>query len=154
MNPAYPVEFSVDYPERQLNRLTSALRIFTVIPIAIELGAINGYTARYGGNGAAGAITVVAGGTGLLFLSPLLMIVFRQKYPRWWFEWNQQLLRFANRIGVFFAAIGAWFAILFTGRYPRGIFDYIEGVIRWHNRVVGFAFILVTDAYPPFRLGP
>ena len=48
--------------------------------------------------------------------------------------------------------IGAWFAILFTGRYPRGIFNYVEGVIRWHNRVVGYAFILVTDRYPPFSL--
>jgi hypothetical protein len=52
------------------------------------------------------------------------------------------------------AAIGAWFAILFTGRYPRGIFDYLEGVIRWHNRVVGYALVLVTDEYPPFRLRP
>jgi hypothetical protein len=57
-------------------------------------------------------------------------------------------------IGVLFAAIGAWVAILVTGRYPRGVFDYIEGVIRWHNRVIGYAFILVTDVYPPFRLRP
>jgi hypothetical protein len=55
-------------------------------------------------------------------------------------------------IGVFFAAIGAWLAILFTGRYPRGIFKFVEGAIRWHNRVVGYAFTLVTDQYPPFRL--
>ena len=55
-------------------------------------------------------------------------------------------------VGAVLAGIGAWFAILFTGRYPRSIFDYIEGVIRWHNRVVGYALILVTDEYPPFRL--
>ena len=48
--------------------------------------------------------------------------------------------------------ICAWFAILFTGRYPQGLFDYVEGVIRWQNRVVGYATILVTDEYPPFRL--
>ncbi|MDX6608398.1 MAG: hypothetical protein QOF85_323 [Solirubrobacterales bacterium] len=48
--------------------------------------------------------------------------------------------------------IGAWFAILFTGRYPRGIFKFVDGTIRWHNRVVGYAFVLVTDDYPPFRL--
>jgi hypothetical protein len=39
-------------------------------------------------------------------------------------------------------------------RYPRSIFDYVEGVIRWHNRVIGYALILVTDQYPPFRLRP
>jgi len=55
-------------------------------------------------------------------------------------------------IGVVFAVIAAWFAILFTGRYPRGLFDFVEGVVRWHNRVVGYAFIMVTDRYPPFSL--
>ena len=55
-------------------------------------------------------------------------------------------------LGAFFALIGAWFAILFTGSYPRSIFGFVEGVVRWHNRVVGYAFILVTDAYPPFTL--
>ena len=49
-------------------------------------------------------------------------------------------------------SVVAGFAILFTGRYPRGIFDFVEGVIRWHNRVVGYAFILVTDRYPPFSM--
>jgi hypothetical protein len=50
--------------------------------------------------------------------------------------------------------VAAWFSILFTGRYPRGIFDFVEGVARWQNRVVGYALVLVTDAYPPFRLAP
>ena len=55
-------------------------------------------------------------------------------------------------IAMVFAVVGAWFAILFTGRYPRGIFEFVEGVIRWHNRVMGYAFLLVTDRYPVFRL--
>jgi len=208
MNDGYPVRFSVDYPDRELNRLTTALRIFTVIPIAVVLGSIGGFS-EAGNWGGARSTTIAVGGTGLLFIPPLLMILVRQKYPRWWYEWNLQLLRFSNRVGVYlalmddrypstdeqqavhldfgypnarqdlnrwlplvkwllaiphyvvlfflyigliFAAIGAWFAILFTGRYPRGIFDYVEGVIRWHNRVVGYALILVTDQYPPFRL--
>lgn len=57
-------------------------------------------------------------------------------------------------VGASAVVIVAWFAILFGGRYPRGIFKYVEGVIRWHNRVIGYAFVLVTDEYPPFRLRP
>ncbi len=55
-------------------------------------------------------------------------------------------------IGAVFAVIGAWFAILFTRRYPRGLFEFVEGVIRYATRVIGYAFILVTDEYPPFQL--
>jgi hypothetical protein len=50
------------------------------------------------------------------------------------------------------ATIVAWFAILFTGTYPRGIFDFVVGVGRWATRVWAYAFLLVTDAYPPFSL--
>ena len=205
---AYPVTFSVDYPERELNRLTTGFRLIVAIPILIVLAALGGEGAHYG-NQQSWAFGGGAGG--LLFLAPLLMILFRQKYPRWWFDWNLELLRFENRVCVYLAlmddrypstderqsvqlellypdaerdlnrwlplvkwllaiphfillvflwlaavvaVIIAWFAILFTGRYPRGMFDYVEGVIRWHNRVVGYAWILVTDRYPPFRLGP
>jgi hypothetical protein len=55
-------------------------------------------------------------------------------------------------LGVIFAVVAAWFAILFTGSYPRSLFDYVVGVLRWSNRVNGYAFSLVTDAYPPFSL--
>ncbi len=50
------------------------------------------------------------------------------------------------------AVVVAWFAILFTGRYPRGLFDYVVGVSRWSLRVGAYAFLLVTDQYPPFSL--
>jgi hypothetical protein len=43
-------------------------------------------------------------------------------------------------------------AIVVTGRHPRRLFDFTVGVLRWHTRVVGYAFVLVTDEYPPFRL--
>ncbi|MBS1869408.1 MAG: DUF4389 domain-containing protein [Actinobacteria bacterium] len=98
----YPVSFAVGYPDRKLNRLTTAFRIFTAIPIAIVLGAVGGGSFHVGTaeNGA----TVVAAG-GLLFAGPLLMILFRQKYPLWWQDWNRELLRFINRVGVYLALL-------------------------------------------------
>jgi hypothetical protein len=189
---SYPVQFSVEYPDRDLNRLTTGFRLIVAIPILIVAAA-------------------VGGARSLRTLPTLLLIVFRQKYPRWWYDWNLELLRFSNRIGVYLALMGdrypstderqavtldfpypdakqelnrwlplvkwllaiphyivllflaiagvvlviiAWFAILFTGRYPRGLFDFVAGVLRWGNRVTGYAFVLVTDQYPPFRLSP
>jgi hypothetical protein len=205
---AYPVQFSVDYPNRPLDRLSTAFRLIVAIPILIVIGSLVG-GASQSSNGRATAIAAGAGG--LLFFAPLLLIVFRQKYPRWWFDWNLELFRFSNRVGVYLAlmddrypstdehqsvhleyqypdvprdlnrwlplvkwllalphfialfflgiaavvaVIVAWFSILFTGRYPRGIFDFVEGVMRWQDRVVGYAILLVTDQYPPFRLTP
>jgi Domain of unknown function (DUF4389) len=204
----YPVTFSVDYPDRKVNRLTTFFRIFTVIPILIIAALLAG-----GGSYSAGGSEVgwAGAGVGLLTIPVVLMILFRKKYPRWWFDWNLELMRFGNRVGVyitlmddtypstdeqqavhldfpypdaetelgrgwplikwllaiphyvvlfflyigaFFVVIFAWFAILFTGGFPRGAFNYLEGVYRWHNRVIGYAFALVTDKYPPFRLGP
>ena len=204
---SYPVQFDVAYPDRDLNRLTTFFRIFVAIPILIVMAALGGEHWSWGAHGTGYAS---AGGS-VLFLPVLLMVLFRQKYPRWWYDWNLELTRFSNRIGVylalmddtypstdeeqsvslhfpypnakqelnrwlplvkwllaiphyvvlFFLSIGAvvavivaWFAILFTGRYPRGLFDFITGVFRWSNRVSGYAFVLVTDEYPPFRLSP
>ena len=99
MHDEYPVRFAVEYPDRDLNRLATFFRIFTVIPIAIVLSSIGGYqSSGYHGDAQTSA-TIVIGGTGLLFLPPLLMILFRQKYPRWWFDWNLELMRFTNRVG-------------------------------------------------------
>ncbi len=55
-------------------------------------------------------------------------------------------------LGVVLATIASWFAIVATGRHPRRLFEFTVGVMRWHNRVVGYAFALATDDYPPFRL--
>ena len=212
--PAYPVQFSVDYPDRELDRLTTAFRIFTAIPIAIVLALISaggvGGPGGWGGEGRGFFLSFGAGG-GLLVLAPLVMILFRQKYPRWWFDWNLNLIRFENRVAAYlfllrdeypstdkeqqvhvdfpypdvpndlnrwlplvkwllaiphliilvFLALAAlvvviiaWFAILFTGRYPEGLFDFVVGVMRWGNRVQGYAFVLITDRYPPFSLNP
>ena len=110
MNEDYPVRFSVEYPDRPLNRLTTALRIFTVIPIAIVLGSIGGYSGQGNYDASGDAPAIVIGGIGLLFLPPLLMILFREKYPRWWYDWNLELLRFSNRVGTYVA--------LMSDRYP------------------------------------
>ena len=97
----YPVRFSVDYPDRDLNRVTTAFRILTIIPIAIVIGTVSGGTWQYSYPN--GNTAVVASAGGLLFIGPLLIILFRQKYPRWWFDWNLELQRFSNRVGIYLA---------------------------------------------------
>ena len=96
--PSYPVSLSMDYPDRKLNRLTTFFRIFTVIPIAIILGLLMG-----GSTGSSGADVSYqyAAGVGVIFLPILLMILFRKKYPRWWFDWNLELLRFVTRVDAY-----------------------------------------------------
>jgi len=95
---AYPVQYDVDYPDRPLNRLTTFFRIFTVIPIGIVLATVSGSNGSYGDGGEYVNIALAGG---FLFLAPLLMILFRQKYPRWWFDWNQELARFTARVHVY-----------------------------------------------------
>jgi uncharacterized protein DUF4389 len=201
---SYPVQFDVDFPTRPLDRLTTALRIFAAIPILIVLGLLTRDFVQTGDHH-----TISFGGAaGVLFLPLVLMLLFRQKYPRWWFDFNLNLFRFSNRvtaylallddrypstddeqsvhlnldypdarqlnrwlplvkwflaiphyivlfflwIGALVAVIVAWFAIIFTGRYPQNLFRFVVGVIRWSNRVTSYAFLLVTDQYPPFQL--
>ena len=204
----HPVRFWVDYPDRLLNRMTSAFRFVTIIPIAILLGLLDHANASYQTSGGSGTWVMAGTGGGAVLAPVVLMLLFREKYPRWWYDWNLELARFGNRvvayyllmddrypstddhqavhldypevtgpelnrwlplvkwflaiphyfvlfflwIALFFVGIYVWFAILFTGRYPRGAFDFIEGVLRWGNRVAGYAFAMVTDTYPPFRL--
>jgi hypothetical protein len=73
---------------------------------------------------------------------------------KWFLAIPHYIVLFFLQIGAFVAVVVAWFAILFTGAYPRGLFDFVEGVLRWHTRVTAYALLLVTDAYPPFRLSP
>jgi hypothetical protein len=101
----YPVQYSVDYPERALNRLTSFFRLFMLIPIVIVLVLIEGSGYAYGGGRG-----VEFGAAGLVVIPTVLLIVFRQKYPRWWFDWNLELMRLSARVGVY--------AALMDDRYP------------------------------------
>ena len=185
----YAARLEIDYPG-QLDRLTTAFRLIWALPILVLIAAMN---------------------AGSLVFAPLLTILFREKYPRWWFDWNLQLARFSTRIGAymalltdqypatdeeqsvhldldypdvpsdlnrwlplvkwilaiphllvlvvllivgFFAILIAWFAILFTGIYPAGLFRFVVGVLRWGLRVEAYAFLMLTDEYPPFSLDP
>lgn len=97
--PAYPATLSIDYPDRPLNRLTSFFRIFTVIPIAIIVWLINsGGSWQWGAHTNGWQAAPEIGGS--LFLALVLMILFRKKYPRWWFDWNLALTRFSYRVGA------------------------------------------------------
>ena len=202
----HPARLSIDYPDKDMNRGTTFFRLFAAIPIILVLASVSGWTWQAGYENGKEA-SAAAGG--LLFFGPLLMILFRQKNPRWWFDFNLQLTRFSTRVCaylalmsdrypstdeeqsvhldldypdvaqdlnrwlplvkwllavphyvvLFFLAIAAvaavivaWFTILFTGRYPRGVFDFVEGVLRWGLRVEAYAFLLITDRYPPFSL--
>jgi len=108
--PGYPATLDVDYPDRPLNRLTTFFRAFTIIPIAIVLTTVSGATEVYsGGTGSTTRVVVVSAG-GVLFAGPLLMILFREKYPRWWFDWNLELTRFSTRVSLYGA--------LLDDRYP------------------------------------
>ncbi|TMD35963.1 MAG: DUF4389 domain-containing protein, partial [Chloroflexi bacterium] len=104
---SYPVQFDVDFPSRPLNRLATALRIFAAIPILIVIGMLPS-AALHSDNES--AMQTLAIGGGAVFLPVVLMIVFRQKYPRWWFDWNLNLLRFSNRVTAYMA--------LLDDRYP------------------------------------
>lgn len=97
VTPPYPGSVDIDYKE-QLDRLTTFFRIFTIIPIAIILSLL---TSGYFG-GREGAWQYQYAAAGFVFLPLVLMILFRQKYPRWWFDWNMALLAFSTRVSAYF----------------------------------------------------
>ena len=194
---SYAARLQIDYPER-LDRVTTFFRLIWIIPVVIIVALAGNAVATSGGGITAGLAVATA-----------LMIVFRRRYPRWWFDFARELVRFETRVAAylllvtdqypstveeqsvhveidypeveqdlnrwlplvkwllaiphyivlvvlviiaFFAVVIAWFAILFTGRYPAGLFDFVVGVGRWALRVQAYAFLLVTDRYPPFSM--
>jgi hypothetical protein len=212
----YAARLEIDYPEKS-DRLTTFFRIILIIPIAIIIGLISGAGETVTNTvflNEAGEVVrrtrdTVGGLLSGLTAATALMIIFRQRYPHWWFDFSRELARFGYRVGAYLffltdqypstveeqavhleidypdvenklnrwmplvkwllaiphyivlAFLGAaavivwviaWFAILFTGRYPKALFDFIVGVGRWGLRVNAYAFLLVTDSYPPFSL--
>lgn len=206
---SYPARLDIDYPDR-LDRLTTLLRLIWIIPIAVVYSALGASANEVWVTRAGEQVQTSGGGiAGGLFIATLLMILFRRRYPRWWFDFAQEFTRFGARlaayvslltdvypstveeqaihldldypdaehdlnrwlplvkwllaiphyivlfflaIAAFFVVIIAWFAILITGRYPRALFDFVVGVARWGLRVDAYAFLLLTDRYPPFSL--
>ena len=115
---SYPARLEIDYPEK-LDRLTTFFRLIWVIPIAIVLGLITGGGETYtvvtqSGETITTTVTDTGGGImGGLFLATVLMIVFRQRYPRWWFDFARELTRFSARVGAYLG--------LLTDRYPSTV---------------------------------
>jgi len=203
----YAARLQIDYPER-LDRVTTFFRPVWIIPIGIILALLTspGGTRAVTETGES-AGTLRFGIMGGLAVATALMILFRQRYPRWWFDFARELVRFGARVVAYlalltdqypstvdeqsvhleidypnveqdlsrwlplvkwllaiphyialvvlaiiavFAVVVAWFVILITGRYPKGLFDFVVGVGRWALRVQAYAFLLVTDRYPPF----
>ncbi|MDR3470191.1 MAG: DUF4389 domain-containing protein [Devosia sp.] len=204
----YAARFDIDYPER-MDRLTTFFRLIWAIPILIVYSLVSGVGGSQQVDQAGKAVESSGGSLTLgLFVATVLMLVFRQRYPRWWFDFAVELARFGARVGAYLllltdrypstvetqsvhlevdypeveqlnrwlplvkwllaiphyivlmvlgvivvlVTIFAWFAILLTGTYPRSTFDFVVGVGRWGTRVWAYAFLLVTDAYPPFSL--
>ena len=96
----YPARLDIDYPEEGLNRVTTLFRIIMLIPIGIVISLLS---SGYGNVYQIGDATwIVVSSGGFLFGPTLLMLLFRRKYPRWWFDWNLELMRFSTRVGAYF----------------------------------------------------
>ncbi|MBN1188354.1 MAG: DUF4389 domain-containing protein [Dehalococcoidales bacterium] len=170
---AYPASLSVDYPDRNLNRLTSFFRLFTSIPIFIILGLI-GMGVSNTGSDADSWFTVMTVG-GVLFLPLVLMILFRKKYPRWWFDWNLALTRFTYRCTAYFALLRdeypstdeeqsvhldlvypdvqndlgrGWPLIKWFLAIPHYIILCFLGIAAWICVIIAWFAILFTGRYP------
>ena len=94
----YPVSLSIEYPDRNLNRLTTFFRIITAIPIVIIIGLLS--SAEFGWEQSSSVAYRYAAAS-LIFLPIVLMILFRQKYPKWWFDWNVALTKFSARVAAY-----------------------------------------------------
>ena len=105
-SPDFPARLDIDYPDRQLSRVSTFFRIFAAIPILIILGSVDGgsHTVTTHAGSQTSTTTFAAGG-GILVLPIVLMLLFRRKYPGWWFNWNLELTRFSTRVSAYLALL-------------------------------------------------
>ena len=109
----FPARLQVDYPET-LDRVRTAFRLILVIPIAVVLGILTAGATKTVYDQAGHVVSTTSGGIGTgLFLATLLMILFRRRYPRWWFDFALELARFGARVGAYVA--------LLTDQYPSTV---------------------------------
>jgi len=91
----YPVDLDVQYPTEPRNRVTVLFRVVLAVPVVLLLALFQGTSV---------SVDTPNGGAllgGFLFLPTLLLLLFRHRYPRWWFDFNVQLLALVNRISVY-----------------------------------------------------
>ncbi|MFC1915038.1 DUF4389 domain-containing protein [Chloroflexota bacterium] len=93
----YPAKLSIDYPDRDLNRLTTFFRVIMVLPILIIICLLS----STGGDGS-GDWSYQYSAAGFVLIPLILMLLFRQKYPQWWFDWNVALVKFSTRVAAYF----------------------------------------------------
>jgi hypothetical protein len=118
--PEYSARLTIDYPDK-LDKLTTFFRIIWIIPIAIILALVSqtGQTVTHTIIlNQAGEIVKrtreTAGGLAIgLAAATALMIIFRQRYPRWWFDFSRELTRFGARVGAYL--------LLLTDQYPSTV---------------------------------
>jgi hypothetical protein len=110
---AYPARLDIDYTDVH-DRATTFLRLFLVIPIGIVLSVLSASASRTVYSSSGEVVRTSSGGiaTGL-FVATVLMILFRQRYPRWWFDFALELARFGTRVGAYF--------VLLTDDYPSTV---------------------------------
>ncbi len=110
---AYPANLEIDYPAK-LDRLTTFARILWAIPILIVLSLLTASGGDSFTNEAGKEMTKSGGGleSGLV-CATALMILFRQRYPRWWFDFTLELNRFSARVGAY--------VFLLTDQYPSTV---------------------------------
>jgi len=180
----YPLTFFVDYPER-LSRPKTAFRLILAIPILVMVAVLVGFHDFGGPSGLTDtwavepyfSVTVpnFLITAGLLVLAPRLMILFRRKYPRWWFDWNLQLLRFQNRVSVYLLLLRDEYpstddeqAVHLNMRYPDArtelnrwlplvkwllaiphyLILFLLGLVSLVAVVIAWFAILITGRYP------